>query len=147
VHHSCKNIVQLEDRRPVPVRFVDTVSITLLHSDDFRAVMVCGQPVGFNSDANALRGLNATIRGVWLKEDGHPVTGPYNAQQEASFSFFRMLKSVDTVAQLIPGWTEDFGKGVYNLYLLVHQFCRTTPGDATKQLFIAQRSTTEQSLR
>jgi hypothetical protein len=103
VHPPCENLVQHEDLLPVPVGSGDIVSITLLHSNDFRAVMGCGQPVGFNSDANALQGLNENIRGVWLIEDGHPVTEPYDAQQEASFSYFCMLQIGDIVAELIPG--------------------------------------------
>jgi hypothetical protein len=55
-----------------------------------------------------------------------------------------MLKNGDTVAELIPGSTGDSGDKVYNLYLLVYLFCITTPGESTKQLVVAQRSTPEQ---
>jgi hypothetical protein len=110
----------------------DIVSINLLHSEDVRAVIGCGQPVGLNSDADGLRGLIATIRGVWLIEDGRPVTDPDDAQQEASFSFFSMLNDGDTVVELIPGWTAPYCERVHSLYLLVYRFCRTTPGEATK---------------
>jgi hypothetical protein len=96
------------------------------------------------SDAIELRELIATIRGVWLIEYGHPVTESYDAQQEASFSYFGMVKNGDIVVELIPAWTGDSGDEVYNVYLLVYRFCRTTPGEATKQLVFAQRSTPEQ---
>jgi hypothetical protein len=141
VHPPCKNIAQQEDRLPLPVMTGDTVSITLLHSEDVRAVMGCGQAVILNHDANELRGLIETIRGVWIIEDGHPVTDPYDAEQKASFSFFSMPKNGDTIAELIPGWTEDSGEGVYNLYLLVYRFCRTIRGEATNKLVITKRST------
>jgi hypothetical protein len=51
------------------------------------------QPVGLISDAIDLQELIATIRGGWLIKDGNPVTDPYDAQQEASFSFFGMFKT------------------------------------------------------
>jgi hypothetical protein len=144
VHPPCKNLAQQEDRLPVPVRSEDTVSTTILHSEEAWEVMGCGQPVGLNSDANELRGLVATIGGVWITEDGHLVTDLYDAQQEASFSFFSMLKNGDTVAELILGWTKDSGEEVYNFYQLVYRFCRTTRGEATKKLVITRRSKPEQ---
>jgi hypothetical protein len=67
----------------MPVWFEDTISITFLHSEDVQAIMDWEQPVGLISDAIELRELIATIRGVWLIEDGHPVTDQYDAQQEA----------------------------------------------------------------
>jgi hypothetical protein len=70
------------------VKSGDTVSINLLHFEDVCAVIGRGQPIGLNSDADGLRGLSATIRGVWLIEDGRPVKDPDDAQQEASFYFF-----------------------------------------------------------
>jgi hypothetical protein len=144
VHPPSKNVAHQEKRLPIPVRSGDTISITLLHSEDVRSLMDCEQSVGLISDAIELPELIATIRGVWIIEDGHPVTDPYEAQQEASFSYFGMLQNGDTVVELIPAWTRDSGDGVYNLYLLVYRFCRTTPGEATKQLVVAQRSTPEQ---
>jgi hypothetical protein len=44
------------------------------------------QSVGLISDAIELPELIATIWGVWLIEDGHPVAYPYDTQQEASLS-------------------------------------------------------------
>jgi hypothetical protein len=96
------------------------------------------------SDAIEQLELINAIRDVWLIEDGHSVTDPYVAQQEALFSYYGMLHNKETAVELIHAWTEDSGDGVYNLYLLVHRFCRTTPGEATKQLVVAQRSTPEQ---
>jgi hypothetical protein len=63
----------------VPVRSEDSVSITLLHLQDVRAVLGCGQPVSLNYDANELRGLIATTRGAWIIEYGHLVTDTYDA--------------------------------------------------------------------
>jgi hypothetical protein len=55
-----------------------------------------------------------------------------------------MLNDGDTVVELIPGWTAPYCERVHSLYLLVYRFCRTTPGEATKQLVVAYRSTPEQ---
>jgi hypothetical protein len=63
-----------------------------------------------NSDAIKLGGLIETMRGVWIIEDDHPVTDPYEAHKEASFSLLCMLKSEDTVVNIIPGWKGDSGK-------------------------------------
>jgi hypothetical protein len=81
----------------MPVRSGDTISITLLHSEDVRALMDCEQSVGLISDTIELPELIATIRGVWIIKDGHPFTDPYDAQQEASFLYFGMLQNGDTV--------------------------------------------------
>ena len=83
MHPPSKNVAHQEERLPIPVRSGDTISITLLHSEDVRSLIDCEQSVGLISDAIELPELIATIRGVWIIEDGHPVTDPYDAQQEA----------------------------------------------------------------
>jgi hypothetical protein len=66
VHPPCKNVAHQEERLPIPVSSGDTISITLLHSEDVRAIMNCKQPFCLISDAIELPELIATIRGVWL---------------------------------------------------------------------------------
>jgi hypothetical protein len=73
VHPPSKNVAHQDERLRIPVRSGDTISITLLHSEDVRSLMVCEQSVGLISDAIKPPELFATIRGVWIIKDGHPI--------------------------------------------------------------------------
>jgi hypothetical protein len=143
VNPACTSGSPQRSRLPVPAKSGDSVSIILVHSEDSLAILGCGKPGCLISDSDESLELIATIRGVWLIEDGRPITDPDNAQGEVSFSFCSMLKNGDTVAELIPDWTAPCCEGPNSLYLLVYRFCRTSPGEATKQLVVAQRCMTE----
>jgi hypothetical protein len=143
VNSPCTSGSPQKARLPVPAKSGDTVSITLLHSEDSLAIIGCGIPGCLNSDSDESLGLIATIRGVWLIEDGRPTIDPDSTQGEVSFSFCSMLKNGDTVAELISGWTAPCCEGPNSLDLLVYRFCRTSLGEATKQLVVAQRSLME----
>jgi hypothetical protein len=81
--------------------------------------------------------LVAKVIGVWGIENGRPEIDEEVSNATPSVSCCSLLRNGDTVAELAPGFHDNF-KIARNIYLLVFRFCRT-PGDPSKELIIVDR--------